>query len=543
MVRQFADPYAFLRELVQNSVDAGATRIDVTVELAGGQTAYTRVADDGSGMTRSVLENNLCTLFASTKEGDASKVGKYGVGFVSVLAVEPDQVVVETWRAEASLVLTLQRDHSWELQTGIEQTGSGTRVTLVHSMDRDAFGRHADQVVASLRRWCRHVRVPVQVATLDQGNPSANANQRINAPFSVFSPLVVSHQDELGEYVVGCAAGSDYLDPDEHTSPAELDDRFAGFYNRGLTLYETDEERFAGLDGVRFKVASAAFAHTLSRDNVRRDAQFDRALARVRKLVRNELRRELIEQLAAAAQDVDASPKRYLALLAAAQKPPLGLRPTEMTLALTDPIDGRRAVPLEQLAWATPWTEPVVVAEQSSPLTKVLSARGRPVLWDGGGRVVELVADALRAHRLLSGVTHTRADSLFTLVAPAAQAEPGDAELCDAVRQALAVAGTPCARVIVVRTSGRPQVPASFVLEGSGPWILEVGGRAARPSRRATVALDAAHPPVQRARQVPADRVPLAAQLLARLVLVELGSPPSADENEALLRALAGEPS
>jgi hypothetical protein len=224
-----------------------------------------------------------------------------------------------------------------------------------------------------------------------------------------------------------------------------------------------------------------------------------------------------------------------------------------MTLALTDPLDGRRAVTLEQLAWATPWTEPVVVAERSSQLTEVLSARGRPVLWDGEGRVVELVADALRAHRRLSTLTHARADSLFTLVAPAEQGEPGDERLCEAVRQALAVAGTPCARVLLVRTSGRLLVPVptgcnplvrmSIVLQGSGPWILEAGARAPRPSRRATVALDAAHAAVQRARQLPADHVPLAAQLLARLVLVELGSPPSAAENEALLRALAEEPS
>src|SRR5512146_2494880 len=35
MVRQFADPYAFLRELAQNGIDAGATRIAVTIERDG----------------------------------------------------------------------------------------------------------------------------------------------------------------------------------------------------------------------------------------------------------------------------------------------------------------------------------------------------------------------------------------------------------------------------------------------------------------------------------------------------------------------------
>jgi molecular chaperone HtpG len=31
VVRQFADPYSFYRELVQNSIDAGATKIAVRV--------------------------------------------------------------------------------------------------------------------------------------------------------------------------------------------------------------------------------------------------------------------------------------------------------------------------------------------------------------------------------------------------------------------------------------------------------------------------------------------------------------------------------
>src|SRR4051812_3835004 len=90
MVRQFADPYAFLRELVQNGMDAGATNIEVRFERTPEGTCVSQVTDDGSGMSRQIIEGPLLTLFSSSKDNDTSKIGKYGVGFVSVFALEPE---------------------------------------------------------------------------------------------------------------------------------------------------------------------------------------------------------------------------------------------------------------------------------------------------------------------------------------------------------------------------------------------------------------------------------------------------------------------
>lgn len=56
MVRQFADRHAFLRELVQKGIDAGATRIDVRVERSPDGAVRTTVEDDGCGMTRAIIE-------------------------------------------------------------------------------------------------------------------------------------------------------------------------------------------------------------------------------------------------------------------------------------------------------------------------------------------------------------------------------------------------------------------------------------------------------------------------------------------------------
>ncbi|HEU5047527.1 MAG TPA: DNA mismatch repair endonuclease MutL [Rickettsiales bacterium] len=49
-------PASAVKELVENAIDAGATRIDVTLQLAG--KALIRVSDNGSGMTRDEL--SLC---------------------------------------------------------------------------------------------------------------------------------------------------------------------------------------------------------------------------------------------------------------------------------------------------------------------------------------------------------------------------------------------------------------------------------------------------------------------------------------------------
>ena len=115
MVRQFADRYAFLRELVQNAIDAGASRIEVRIAREDGGLVTTSVDDDGCGMGRAEIEGPLLTLFASSKETDASKIGKYGVGFVSVFAIGPERVEVRTRRDDVGWLVRLHGDHAYEL--------------------------------------------------------------------------------------------------------------------------------------------------------------------------------------------------------------------------------------------------------------------------------------------------------------------------------------------------------------------------------------------------------------------------------------------
>lgn len=114
-------PHAFVRELVQNAIDAGATR----VELAPGDHATFSVTDHGCGMDRSTIDGALLTLFRSSKEGVAGAIGRHGVGFVSVFALDPACVLVHTWRDGAAWLVRLQPDHSYELETDTPRQGSG----------------------------------------------------------------------------------------------------------------------------------------------------------------------------------------------------------------------------------------------------------------------------------------------------------------------------------------------------------------------------------------------------------------------------------
>ena len=111
LVSQFVDPLCFLRELVQNAIDAGSTKIDVTctfeddsplLAVAGGLvaadashgkaaelgTAIIRVVDFGEGMDGHIIDTRLTRLFSSDKEGDRTKLGKFGTGFISVFALQ-----------------------------------------------------------------------------------------------------------------------------------------------------------------------------------------------------------------------------------------------------------------------------------------------------------------------------------------------------------------------------------------------------------------------------------------------------------------------
>ncbi|WP_437812298.1 ATP-binding protein [Sorangium sp. So ce1078] len=547
MVQQFADPYACLRELVQNGMDAGARKITVRVETLPGACA-TSVADDGCGMSREDIEGPLLTLFSSSKEGDSSKIGKYGVGFVSVFAIQPEQVDVETWRDGQAWLLRLRSDTSYELEDAGPRQGSGTRVTLIQRLSREAFVDHARRARAALRRWCRHAECEIALSIADhEGNARASV-ERIDTPLAVAAPVSVTAVEEDTTFVVGPSAGAQHLAPPAGgEAAAEHGQSFAGFYNRGLTLFETADELFNGLSGVRFKVMSPHLQHTLSRDNVRRDDAFWEALARVRELVKGPLRRELaarLPQAAAAAAAGEGAAAAYAAMLEAALSPPTALDPDEIPFPLASPVAGDRArAGLRALA---PGREPLLVADRPGALTEAMAHGGLPVVLCNHPATVALLKRCFPMAR----IEDARAAYLLVREEPEG-ARAADAPLLQVVADALARARHGVARVSLCQVEGALRERGGLLLpaggERGGPEqschaARDVVRRAARFRQGHALYLNVESDTVALARRRAAVDPVTAGNLLARALLVEAKGPLDPEDSDRLLDLAANPP-
>src|SRR5437868_4778294 len=87
-LRYGSDPWVFVRELLQNGRDAGATAVTFDVDENGGVASIV-CTDDGSGMTFLHARKYLFALYASSKEADRGAAGRFGVGFWSILRFDP----------------------------------------------------------------------------------------------------------------------------------------------------------------------------------------------------------------------------------------------------------------------------------------------------------------------------------------------------------------------------------------------------------------------------------------------------------------------
>jgi HSP90 family molecular chaperone len=94
-LRYGEDRMVFLREFAQNSRDANASQIGIAAEFIEGQFVLT-FGDNGVGMDYDHARNFLFTLYASSKENEASSAGRFGVGFWSVLLFEPTIIEIES---------------------------------------------------------------------------------------------------------------------------------------------------------------------------------------------------------------------------------------------------------------------------------------------------------------------------------------------------------------------------------------------------------------------------------------------------------------
>jgi len=534
MVRQFADAYAFLRELVQNGLDAGASRIDVRLSHDG-RNLVTAVHDDGYGMTQETIEGPLLTLFASTKEGDSRSIGKYGVGLMSVFALDPDAVLVETWREEGSYLLRLERDHTYVLEAAAPRQDSGTNITIVVPSKSEAYAGQVERCREALRSWCRHARCPIHlVVALGPGVTAAR--ERIDEAFSLAAAVTVQHIEEDEHIVVGYAAGTNYLPGAE--ALLEGHGTFAGFYNRGLTLHETTASLDDDLSSLRFKAQSPVLSHTLSRDNVRRDDSFERLTSRVRELAKEHLPLELARALAESATKLAAglpAPTFNAQFLAAT----FHLDPSQWLVPLWHVTEGEATASLKRIADSAD-THPIVFAKAPSALTEALSQKGVSVV-----RCASTMHEGLTPAELQFSAHRRFGRECRNVKGHYAVATPRDAPDCHRLLEelggALAAAGAEVATVRLCTTMGLPLRRSALPMpvDAEGPTVIAPGDLERWTNRwgahRRALWIDRDDLAFQRVLTRAGQDLVTAATLFARYVILEMSGHIADDDSDALL--------
>jgi hypothetical protein len=507
MVRQFADPYAYLRELVQNGIDAGASRLEVRIERDMEGTVRTSVDDDGCGMTRSIIEGPLLTLFESSKESDTSKIGKYGIGFMSVFATAPHWVDVLTRHEQEAWQLRLLGDHSFELRSGVRDT-AGTTVTLVHTMTSEELTAHAKRAAASLHHWCRHAHLPIHLEIVDLSDPTSHARGTSNLPFATRGIVSVNVTQD-GQRIVA-SIGRHEPEANEGTPT------FAGFYNRGLTLAESTDATGTDLEGIRFKVDSPRLSHTLSRDAVRHDAHYTAALEAVTTLVRGSLVDAVIAKCSEAAASSDMM--TYLEIVEAVSRAPVFKRHLgRLQLPLMEPIGGKTTIRISDLEKRIDGE--AFVAGESSLITRALARDERPIL-----RFIESAPHL----RPILGVPIFDADGAFSHAsAIGIEARPEDAPLLDRLAFLLRASGRLCRAIRLSSFTGIARNDMFRVVETdalealTAPVALRLGKPKKRAwGRKATVFLDVEDAYVRLARRRAKSDPRAAAHLLCRAMLL-----------------------
>lgn len=351
LVNQFTDPYACLRELIQNSMDAGSSSIDIWFEFKPSEPAnqgimIIHIDDTGEGMTRRVIDTKLTQLFSSSKENDFTKVGKFGIGFVSVFALEPNAVIVDTGRDGEYWRLIFKEDRKFD-RIILPHPVEGTQIQIVKLTTEAEFEKSKKRSLQTIKYWCRHVDAEITVE-----------GELINAEFRLDHPYEYVHKGTETEIVV---------------APSDAPEPFFGFYNRGLTLREGEKEYHPG---VAFKVSSRYLEHTLTRDNVLTDKNYDKAMALLKEIVNGPFRKQLFEK---AARSNDYQLFGYLA-------PRFGRKlPSEFeSLPLVPTVDGGRAT-IRNLRKAGKKHKMFLYASEQTVLSKrVQEELGTPVLlWKG----------------------------------------------------------------------------------------------------------------------------------------------------------------
>jgi len=190
--RQFANPLEYVRELIANGLDAGATGIRVRGRWLEGEKYPLQIffEDDGKGMGRAEVERYL-TVFDSFKDGDGATVGRHGVGKLSPWADSHlGTYTVDTCDSKERTFLHMESVHQGVMR--VYPAGDrppGTTVTLAWR------GRDAEELAFRMERVTNELRVAAVRIVVSAPPTGGHVQQQLwmGAVSFRISPISVKH--------------------------------------------------------------------------------------------------------------------------------------------------------------------------------------------------------------------------------------------------------------------------------------------------------------------------------------------------------------
>lgn len=355
------DPWIFVRELLQNSRDAGANGVAFTVgerpatdgdSAAGSMIEWVACQDDGEGMTFEHARRYLFALYASSKEDRKNQAGKFGVGFWSILRFEPRSILIRS-RPRNGEPWAVRLDGSLERAEHMEPpTRPGTEIVLERPRGDGRLEHRIYDAVWQSARYLHRRDAEEQPLPVTINGRSANAEFALEAPSASFRRRSVRGVVGLGRaprvelFCRGLRV----------RSAACLEDLVAPAGRHTARIRVQFPELPAGL-APQALLESDALEVLLSRS----DARDGRALARLVKLAQRELERLVERQLAFARP----SPwyRRALELARSRLRESLAWR-----TAAGSAVGAFAALVLSLWLWGGPGSEPAVEGEGGEPL-------------------------------------------------------------------------------------------------------------------------------------------------------------------------------
>lgn len=180
----------FLRELISNASDAidkryfkeasdgktGMSRDDYEIRITPDKDARTlTISDNGIGMTRDELENNLGTIAESgsykfknenkDENSDTDIIGQFGVGFYSAFMVSQKiEVVSKAMGSDQAFLWTSEGSDGYDIEEA-ERPEAGTTITLYLREDTDDE-KYSDylqefRIKSLVRKYSDYIRYPI----------------------------------------------------------------------------------------------------------------------------------------------------------------------------------------------------------------------------------------------------------------------------------------------------------------------------------------------------------------------------------------------